>query len=68
MNEIRPLPIAGTIWRHLNGNLYKVLMIANSELRNDNYPVTVVYQNVDNGTVWCRRADDWHRSMTEMKP
>ncbi len=54
-----------SIWRHWNGNVYKVLAFANSETTNpDKYPVTVIYQNVKNKTLWSRPANDWHRSFT----
>lgn len=32
----------------------------------EKYPLTVVYRNIINGTVWARRADDWLRSFTEL--
>ena len=60
-------PEAGQVWRHRNGNRYCVIAIANasgSPERQAKYPVTVVYQNVSNRTIWARRLDDWHRSMT----
>ncbi len=60
--EVRPK----SLWRHTNGNVYTVLMIANEFTENpDKYPVTVVYQGA-NGRVWCRPLSDWHRSMTPM--
>jgi hypothetical protein len=62
-----PLPAIGSTWLHHGGSHYKVLMIANLGSQNfDKYPVTVVYENVDTGSVWCRRADDWYRSMVEL--
>jgi hypothetical protein len=52
------------IWQHKNGNRYKVLLIANEDsTRQDDYPTTVVYQNIANRTVWARKLTDWHRSM-----
>lgn len=54
-------------WVHTNGNEYEVITIANSETMTDRYPVTVIYRNVDNGTIWSRSLNDWHRSMT-LKP
>jgi hypothetical protein len=54
-----PAPL--TRWQHRNGNIYIVLLIAN--LPDDpRYPRTVVYKNENNGTVWARAANDWHRS------
>lgn len=57
-------PEPGTCWRHYNGHTYVVMHIANT-LDDERYPLTVVYQGA-NGLVWTRRADDWHRSMTEI--
>jgi hypothetical protein len=55
-----------TVWKHHNGNLYRVLFLTNiTEEPEERYPLTVVYENVNNGTRWSRRADDWHRSMTK---
>jgi|WetSurMetagenome_2_1015567.scaffolds.fasta_scaffold135493_2 hypothetical protein len=53
----------GQVWRHRNGNLYVVLLITNLP-DEERYPKTVVYQNVENETLWSRRYDDWHRSFT----
>lgn len=55
-------PSIGTKWRHANGNTYTVRMITNAP-DDDRYPRTVVYQG-QNGELWSRRSDDWHRSMT----
>ena len=55
----------GTLWKHTNGQIYKVVEIANAETQQpDKYPVTVVYANTNNGTVWSRPLSDWHRSFT----
>lgn len=59
---IEALPAPGQRWRHRNGNVYTVLLIAN-EPNEERYPKTVVYIG-GNGRVWARRADDWQRSMT----
>ena len=59
-------PTIGSVWRHRNGNIYTVLVMANTEgtdpSKFDKYPPMVVYQG-QNGKVWARRFDDWHRSM-----
>ena len=56
---------AGTIWQHKNGNKYSVVLLANERSeRLEEYPVMVVYENIDNHTVWTRKLTDWHRSMT----
>lgn len=59
------VPKVGSAWRHKNGNAYRVVAIANNcdAHFSERYPVTVVYQG-ENGKMWARRADDWHRSMT----
>jgi len=63
---ISDLPALGSFWTHKNGNKYKVIALANTRTeRPEQYPVTVVYENINNGTVWCRKATDWHRSMTK---
>lgn len=63
LKTVRP----GQIWRHYNGNEYRVLMLANTEgddeSKQKKYPPTVVYRG-NNGRTWARRLDDWHRSMT----
>jgi hypothetical protein len=58
-----------SLWRHRNGNIYRVLMITNTSTNapEDRYPATIIYQNKHNSTVWSRRLDDWHRSMTEIE-
>lgn len=62
-------PEIGSKWQHYNGNVYTVLLIANSEgddpARREKYPVTVVYQGT-NGKVWSRAFDRWHASMTPL--
>lgn len=61
-------PAVGSIWRHRNGNLYRVEEIGNAESvadgRADKYPPTVWYRNTANNKPYNRRVDDWHRSMT----
>lgn len=63
MNEVK----AGTLWKHYNGQIYRVLLIANSQgddpSKKDKYPETVVYEG-SNGKTWARPLSDWHRSMT----
>jgi len=56
-------PQQGTVWQHKSGRLYTVLCIANhASDEQERYPATVVYQGQD-GNIWSRRVDDWHRSM-----
>lgn len=63
-NTEKPEVKIHSVWRHRNGNTYEVETIANQHSTRDKYPVTVVYFNRGNGTMWCRPLSDWHRSMT----
>tara|TARA_R110002033_G_scaffold170862_1_gene214529 strand:- start:52 stop:339 length:288 start_codon:yes stop_codon:yes gene_type:complete len=57
----------GSFWRHNNGIMYKVIALANTRTeRPKDYPIMVVYENIHNQAVWCRKLSDWHRSMTSM--
>lgn len=56
-------PQVGEVWQHYSGRCYLVLHIANTQNNNPNYPVTVVYQNIESKSVWTRPLSDWHRSM-----
>jgi hypothetical protein len=60
-------PTEGSLWKHRNGNLYRVECITNLP-DEERYPKTVVYRNENNGTLWSRRFDDWHRSFTLVHP
>ncbi len=56
-------PELGTVWKHTNGNIYRVIMITNIKtVRPIQYPVTVVYENTDTGTLWSRPVEQWYRS------
>ncbi len=57
-------PKVGSLWTHSNGNVYRVTGLTNTETECDRYPVTVVYQNVNNGAMWSRALSDWYRSFT----
>jgi hypothetical protein len=62
------IPAIDTVWEHTSGRFYTVLHIANVNADGGlRYPLTVVYRAMD-GNVWTRRADDWHRSMTQVIP
>lgn len=56
--------VAGSWWKHHNGNKYKVLYIAN-ELDSEKYPKTVVYIGT-NGKIWTRPLSDWERSFKKL--
>lgn len=58
----------GTRWTHHSGRIYEVMFRANDvpEPRAE-YPLTIVYKNVGNGTIWAGAAHDWHRRMTKIE-
>lgn len=55
-------PKPGSIWVDTNGKQYKIECITNTSARSSQYPITVVYVNTHNKTVWSRPLSDWHRS------
>jgi len=58
----------GSTWKHSSGTQYEVIAIANAEsTRPQAYPLTVVYRNIETGSVWSRKASEWHQSMTEAR-
>lgn len=59
-----PLPKTGQVWKHRNGNLYRVICRTNVDSTREKYPETVVYENIENGARYSRLLSDWHRSMT----
>jgi len=66
--SVERIPEVDTLWAHRNGQVYQVRAITNvGTSRPEQYPVTVVYQNVNNRTMWSRRADDWHRSFRQVE-
>ena len=61
-------PESGSKWEHHSGRVYAVVEITNGKTeRPDQYPVTVVYQNVDNGTLWSRPLSEWARSFKPIR-
>ncbi len=58
--------IPGSKWGHHGGAVYEVLMMANSRSTKAEYPVTVVYKNVHNGSIWSRPLSEWSRSFKEL--
>lgn len=58
------VPPVGSLWKHKNGNIYRVKGITNIPPR-EGHEVGVLYQNVrDNIKWWHRDLKDWHRSFT----
>lgn len=66
MNQDQDAPAINSVWQHYNGNTYKVSVITNLGSTRPEYPTTVVYFNVANGTWWSRPLSEWHRSMSEV--
>ena len=56
----------GSVWKHNNGNIYKVLLLANTESNRDEYPITVVYQGA-NRNIWDKTLAVFVAKMLEHK-
>ena len=57
-------PRIDSLWQHLNGNYYSVLMFTNVETeKQEDYPTTIVYRNTSNLKCYSRKLMDWDRSM-----
>ena len=54
----------GRKYRHTNGNIYAIIGFSNLRSEKEKYKPTVIYTNVENGSVWSRPLEDWNRSMT----
>ena len=60
------IPLAGSKWKHKNGNTYTVSCIANFFSEDyEKYPPTVVYTDND-GKVWAVPLSNWHNRMTKI--
>ncbi len=57
------IPKIGTRYRHHNGNIYEVLLIANTDSDREEYPVTVVYRG-NNGKIWAKTLKDFNAKMS----
>lgn len=60
-------PNPGEIWLHHSGRIYQILHLTNTTHPSEKFPVTVVYQNIQNKTIWSRLLSDWHRSFVQVK-
>ena len=56
-------PKANSLWKHTSGRIYEFLFLSNTDSININYPITAIYRNIANDTIWSRPLNDWHRSM-----
>lgn len=64
------IPEVYSLWRHKNGNLYRVLIVSNldaTEEKSKEYPITITYRSLSDRKVWSRTIDRWHGSMTAVK-
>ena len=61
--EAEEQPEPETLWRHHNGNVYIVLVVANVGSERDEYPPTVVYRGA-NGLVWAKPLSNFLEKMT----
>ena len=61
-------PKLNSVWRHKkSGKSYKVLLVVNENTtRPEEYPISVVYQDVDLGCLWMRPIESWNKSMIEI--
>ncbi len=56
VEQVRP----GLLARHHSGMVYVVLHIANASVpETDKFPHCVVYQNIQDKTIWTRPIKDW---------
>jgi hypothetical protein len=60
------IPVQLSLWKHRNGNIYRVLLITNMQSTKEEYPVTVVYEGYVNREIWSRPLSTWHSSMTQV--
>ena len=60
------VPKVGHSYQHINGNIYKVIAIANMRSERPEYPPTVVYEG-SNGLVWCKPLVNFIRKMKRVK-
>lgn len=57
------LPTPGSTWAHKSGHHYLVLIVTNERTtKPEEYPITVVYKRLSDGSIWSRPFDRWHTS------
>lgn len=59
--------LPGYVYQHINGNVYKVLHIANEDSLRPEYPPTVVYIGTTNGKVWAKPLTNFINKMKRIK-
>lgn len=61
------IPKIQSLWRHkVNKNLYRVIQIANESSERCEYPITVIYQGLLNGKIWCKTLDNFNDRMIHL--
>lgn len=56
----RYAPEPRTLWKHKeNGELYRVIVVANEHAARDGWVPTVVYERCEDQTVWARPVSEW---------
>lgn len=63
-------PENGTYWESKQGLLYRVLVISNSsaeESRKDEYPETITYERITDGSIWSRKLISWHDNFKKVE-
>lgn len=54
----------GSVWMHANHRFYKVILIANENSKDVNYPITIVYESVKTGRVYCKTLTNFLARMS----
>lgn len=78
MFDLIEIPEPFSVWQHTNGLTYTVISVTNTNYPREDHPADVFYISgvIDPGdsirrlvlrSLWTRRLDDWHRSMTKLK-
>lgn len=62
------VPEVGVLYKHHSGRIYEVTGLGNLNTKDSSkFPVTVIYRNVDNGTLWTRDLADWRLKFQPLK-
>lgn len=67
MKSSHVIPEEGSRWKHANGIIYRILLVANLYSQKPEFPITLVYENMSTGSVWARPyTSRWHERYTEL--
>lgn len=58
-------PKPGEVYRHINGNFYEVMFLANTHSQHEDYPVTVIYRGA-NLKIWAKPLSNFNLKMTKV--